>query len=809
MNSKIDRQLQLEEMMLGLGRARYFNQVTGESDTAPGKHLLRGTVEPLAEAISAYVENALGGRAGRRAVAAKYLAEVDAEVVAALTSKVCINRMTERGPILTTAMQVAGALEQHVSFTEFMQNDPGLWKVVQRKLASCTHGRHRAAVIRRYMGVTSVTGLGWTQPDKALVGMRLVELFIDSTGLARKVLRREGKRKINIFEPTDKVDAWLSDQHEHQSWLSPLYLPMVVPPDNWTNPLDGGYLTKGLSRVSLVKVRRKETIDELFNTDMPEVYDAVNALQRTPWRVNRAIYRVLKQLVNEGSSLANLPSDQPLPFPPRPPGIPEDVPLGDLPKDQQEALRIWKGDTAAMHTENAKRLSKRVALCQQLWVSSEYVDEEELYFPYSLDFRGRIYPVPGVLHPQADDTGRALLEFAKGKPLGPYGAGWLAVHLANLFGYDKVSFADRVEWVNEHSEKLLDSAMNPLDGGRFWTEADKPWCALAACFEYAGYMLEGEAYVSHLPIAMDGTCSGLQHFSALLRDPVGARAVNLIQPDDGQKADIYQAVADAVELRLNASDLADDPFARAWKGKVTRKIVKRPCMTYAYSVSPFGITKQILDEVTKLDAAGDEWLPGVSNFDASRFLTQHVLTAIRQTVDAAATAMDWLQRAIRVASEAGPVVWTAPTGLPVWQDERTQRGHQVEMIFQGKRIRVNLSFDTPKMDKVAQKNGVAPNFVHSLDAAHLIRTVNGCVDRGLADFSMIHDSFGVHACDVDTLHYVLRQEFVRLYEVNRLEELQEQLAASLPADLAADLPPVPEQGDLDLERVRESDFFFS
>lgn len=62
-----------------------------------------------------------------------------------------------------------------------------------------------------------------------------------------------------------------------------------------------------------------------------------------------------------------------------------------------------------------------------------------------------------------DDLSRCLLVFAEAKPLGESGLRWLKIHLANLFGYDKASFDERVEFVHEHLNEIRDSAEKPLD----------------------------------------------------------------------------------------------------------------------------------------------------------------------------------------------------------------------------------------------------------------------------------------------------------------------------------------------------------
>jgi DNA-directed RNA polymerase len=86
-----------------------------------------------------------------------------------------------------------------------------------------------------------------------------------------------------------------------------------------------------------------------------------------------------------------------------------------------------------------------------------------------------------------------------------------------------------------------------------------------------------------------------------------------------------------------------------------------------------------------------------------------------------------------------------------------------------------------------------------------MKTVNACNDRGMIDFAMVHDSFGCHACHVDELNAVLREEFIGMYSVSRLQEFKEQSEALL----GEELPTIPSMGDLELDQVEESDFFFS
>ena len=97
---------------------------------------------------------------------------------------------------------------------------------------------------------------------------------------------------------------------------------------------------------------------------------------------------------------------------------------------------------------------------------------------------------------------------------------FLSMHGANTFGEDKLSFIDKHLLILEMTDKIIDCASNPLDSDALWHTADDPWNFLAFCFEWKDYCESPSTFKSHLSIAMDGSCNGLQHLSAMFLDEV-------------------------------------------------------------------------------------------------------------------------------------------------------------------------------------------------------------------------------------------------------------------------------------------------
>lgn len=168
-----------------------------------------------------------------------------------------------------------------------------------------------------------------------------------------------------------------------------------------------------------------------------------------------------------------------------------------------------------------------------------------------------------------------MLKFAEKRRLGERGLRWLKIHVANVFGNDKISLDAREKFAEDHLEDIYDSAMRPLDGKQWWLKADDPWQCLATCMELRAALESPNPleFESNLPVHQDGTCNGLQHYAALGGDAVGAAQVNLDVAD--RPSDVYSFVARMVEQEIQKDMAAGHADLHLIAGRVSRKVVKQ------------------------------------------------------------------------------------------------------------------------------------------------------------------------------------------------------------------------------------------
>lgn len=794
--------LQHERRMVDLGRQRYRNRLQQDiakkrrTNYAPERLLASHGAAELARAITAWKRRAKT-RGTRDAETALLLGTLPPKVVAALTTTIVLDSIGFSRKYAATAMSLGAAIEDELLIRQLRKVDRSEVEAIKRKCARHGPAQVRRTIVKALVSKQNVTR--WSYADRAAVGTCLIEIMIESTGwvFVDTVRDARGWRQ-RYLRPTQEILDWLEAAHEKSELMSPFYMPMKEKPNDWHGLYGGGYRTSEIRKKPLVKLDARSDYARLAKADLSRVYEAVNVLQGTRWRVNAPVLAVVRHFWDQGIAVGDMVSREDLPIPPRPPDY----------KTNRDAQFAWRRRAAMTHQRNNQFRSHRLQVARMLFMAEELGDST-FYYPYQLDFRGRFYCVPYFLQPQGMGLARGLLEFAEGKPIIPGSAGemWFKIHGANSFGVDKVSFTDRLAWVEENRKEILACAKDPLTN-TMWSGADKPWEFLAWCLEYDSYLKSPTSFVSRIPVQVDGSNNGLQIYAMLLRDKSTAVATNVIGGTTSLKPrDIYQDVADDLTGTLSESD---HPSAAKWLkitgGKIPRTACKRAVMTLPYGATRFACRRYVhewWDEQVKGGkmkyGAIDPW------FDTS-FLATALWDSIERIVIAPRRAMTWLRKVAALMGD-NPLVWTAPNGFVVSQAYARTQASDLTIYTSGKKMRLQIQVPTDELSPRSQANGFAPNFVHSLDAAILSEVVLRGAEAGIEDWFAVHDAFGTHAANVEKMHEIIRRVYSDIFSIDLLMKLRDELQRRAPEGVT--LPDPPSTGDFGPEEVLDAPYIFA
>jgi DNA-directed RNA polymerase len=754
---KMERQREIEQNSVRDGCVRWCQQTEYQqaTDTRPYRNLLGISFMSLADAIRAEQDSLLSKKAKLPAWGL-WLLWLTPEQMALITIGTLFNMIGESEyetclpPRITPVAQEIGQLcriERHSDL------EKGLAVDLAKLLLGRNRSRNAAKRAKEWSALVDDEE-DWVNNSRALhLGLKLISLALkyavfDGKPIFEEKADQEDSKTMLRIGLTEVAETWIGEQTpDALDLFRPIYVPMVVEPRPWTSLSEGGY-----HHIPMTFCKRqtgKRAQKRLEKADLSQVRAAVNAMQNTPFRINEAVVRLQR-----GAWAAGLP-------------------FFDI---EHEKQRKGVEKTMKFRFAEAERLSA----------------EGTFYFPWQVDHRGRAYPVPQRMDPQSDHIGRAQIEFADGKPLGERGAYWLPIHLANCFWKGKkASFKTLLAWFRNNEEEILDFAANPLRLHRFWTEADQPWLFVAACVEWKRYKEEGPGMISHLPISVDGSCNGYQHLSAMGLDPIGGRATNLMHFEEPE--DIYQRVCDLACGRMQIDALGNGPnaeIARQLLAIMSRNHSKNATMTIPYGATLHTIFEDLCEKVPE---------------KCAMYLAKLLVECIPEVAVEAGRIMEWLREVAGIIAKANrAMTWTTPIGFLVIHENRKPK--DIRLATADHRIKIYRDDDKRKIDVRKQVDGIVAHLVHSMDAAHMMLTINRLYAEGLRHFAMVHDSYGVHACDVDLLNRILREEFVRIYSEPVLQDFIEQQRKAHPGLV---LPDPPKRGDLDIRQVLESPYFFA
>jgi len=623
----------------------------------------------------------------------------------------------------------------------------------------------------------------------AHVGSKLIWYVVNNASAAgyesgefrfafRHTVNRTGATQQKVVKLDDDVLRAISHDHKMMETLRPIYPPMTVPPFQWKDNR-GGYIEL---RKSIIKKSTREQRDALKanEANMDSFYECHATLGQTAMRVDREGMEVVQALFDEGGGVLNIPRRDDWEIGPR---FPETA--------TEEEIKARKKEAAILHQKNVYLFSERCLFQATVGMATKTKHWPALYFPHDCDFRDRSYPIPMYLNHHGDDLPRGMLEFSEAVPCDKEGMNNVAIHAANMWkhgGLDKLPFADRIQWTYDNLNSIVTSAHDPLQN-RWWMGAKKPLQFLAAC-----RALRDPAKAAHLMFGIDGTFNGMQHYAALSRDTDCARLANLIDSDT--PAVPYKLVGERVKALLVADGTE---MALRIAPHVDGDLVKTNAMTTVYGVTEIGAREQVGDAIAEMGFEGKEW------FEATKLLSKTTLAAIGDLFAGAVAYMDYISDVARMIADRGhPVTWNTTLGFPVVQSYRKDKAMKINTAYGS--ITVATDNSSLPVRPAKQASACPPNFIHSVDATHLLMTARACSRAGIA-FAGVHDGYKTHAQHGRRLAELTKQQFVALHDGPGPLGLAVDRWRSLYPDLA--IPEPPTRGDFDLQQVLSSRYFFS
>lgn len=743
-----------EALMVADGLERATRQDDRASKLGEQTRLEKVTMEHLIPRCTAWLAQALAREAGdrsRRPLWAPEVAKLDADVVAATALRTGFSlamKLSRRTNALVAFGDALDILRRHGELTVAAKGS----RAKKVALTQMARGKSAAAIKRSIALASAKLGLEpWDQETKALMGAGMWNIAMSSGMFAVLEEPDEGGRTVELWGLSGDGHRAASEIVDAGLLALPIFRPMVTRPAPWKTLTTGAYRTEEVSRrVPLVRTWDRAHLGLLEKAiqagAMEDTLAAVNALQEVPMAINEPVLALRKWAWANGVEVEDqLPMRSKVAV-----KAPEEI--NEAPAETQGRLWAIRATALRVNKGVGSNIVAFDATTREAEDLATLADKGvPFYLPHNMDFRGRVYPVPSFNHHSGDAT-KALFRFFRGKALGDFGLTWLMVHVANTGDFGKVSkkkWEDRVAWVQENLDLVTATADRPQEDLR-WTKADKPFSFYAACLDLAAALRnpEGpEAYVSYLPIALDGSNSGVQHYSAAMRAEEG-RWVNLTETEAPE--DLYTQVGDGVaracqkalgrvsralgytptqeqamalydhlgarigevtgeaglELRLDATQkrrIAKLKRRRTLAAMILwhhhgvgRSVVKRPVMTFGYSSVAFGMGKQVLTDT--MGPLGLQVLRGTlmqhpfgadEGKHAALAMGSMIYRATCAALPLVAGAMEWLKKVAGALAKANRgVLLVAPDGFPMLMKETEWETKRVELLLLGKSVEV-------------------------------------------------------------------------------------------------------------------------
>lgn len=439
----------------------------------------------------------------------KQLDELGFKLCIAIAIEAVLDELLAHSDATRTAVlgKIAERLDQESVIGSFTATNPlraaQLHKRAAKELAS---GQKKT---RMFLMSSEVTGDPVIRIPKILgvqLGGILCGLLLGA-GMITETTKVKGKKSLTYFSLSQECVKILTERTRQAGESFGMFSPMLHKPLDWALGRTGGYQTPAMRDVARLVLGPPSLSKKALKESSPEFFEALNALQGTPWKVNKELHDVVRKLALT-DRLKEVVPDVKVSIPEYPAHL-QGIKYEDRTPEQQEEHQLWVNEAREAYAAKAKETAASLRFIRMLEDANMMREEEEFYFVWAVDSRGRLYPRTYGMSPQGSDLQKALLQFAKpSKITNEWQLVLFYTNLAHRWGFDKEDYETTVQWVKDNHEHIMAHAADPLTNDE-WTKADSPFLYLAAAMEYRRYHLDPENFESFIPIAADGACNGL------------------------------------------------------------------------------------------------------------------------------------------------------------------------------------------------------------------------------------------------------------------------------------------------------------
>ena len=629
--------------------------------------------------------------------------------------------------------------------------------------------------------------------EKLALGTLFLEIANVLTGLLTFEVVTRRNKSLTICKFTQAYWSFMENWRTNLLTHRPAFMPMTVPPKDWTGLADGGFLITPTA-VSSVPWERW---NHLTRNMHPCVLGSINTLQKVALKKNVDQVELQEQVFDEGHAVGALPSRDRLEKPSKRDYIVKELPLEQFWKDHW----AWVADQALNPI--------RTKFIHSLLSWRKLDDYQSLHFVWHMDYRGRLYQRSSGINYLSSDPFRTQLQFEQAAPMDPNMAEFVQA-LANSADV-KGSVTEKVEWCARNHQQLLQEGENPLDYRAFWEHKKDPWRFVELCLEYACWN-DDRDYKTHSIFQLDQKTSAYGIVGCLLRSEYLATLTNVIGEQD---RDLYLEVGTrAMELmkwRVIDPPLKHETYCKQWwkKEGISRELVKPCVMPLVYQRS-YQSMVEIIDEHVRLRLNNFLTEDGIRTIDLAHTLARFLHQACKEILPGVNSLHRWLVKVAKEQMKQGyRPYWVTPNGLGIESYSTSKEAETITLAVAGRKIRVKtLADDTPAGSSTDQKKSttqLSADFCHSHDAAFLQRFVWHWGNTYGHPIITIHDCIGVPLDKLTLLRKELPDQFSRYYSEDHLGRMHRQLEK----ELKVTLPPPPMEHTLKVERIGENPYLFA